>query len=228
MHYPAALVQRQVSRPGEGWLDGVERPTEAIALRPHDPEWASAFAREADRIRHAVGPVARRIEHVGSTAVAGLLAKPIIDVDLWVDDSEREEDYLPALVRSGYALVLREPWWNGHRMLVPDREDGRRKVNLHVFSSGAPEPARHVLFRDWLRHHEDDRGLYAAMKRRLARDTADDPASYNLAKNEVIDEIYGRIFAVPPHQHREWEGLGWRPSRAGDLDDPSVDLERAQ
>jgi GrpB-like predicted nucleotidyltransferase (UPF0157 family) len=99
---------------------------------------------------------------------------------------------VPALAGIGYRLVLREPWWYGHRMLVSDAAD----VNLHVWPRDAPEPVRHRLFRDWLRSHPDDRDLYAESKRRIARETVDRPGDYNLAKNDVIDQIYARVFAA--------------------------------
>jgi len=69
-------------------------------------------------------------------------------------------------------------------------------VHLHVWPHGAPEPIRHKLFRDWLRTHPDDRELYATTKRRVARDTVDQPGDYNLSKNDVIDDIYARIFST--------------------------------
>lgn len=139
-----------------------------------------------------MGALIIAVEHVGSTAVPGLAAKPVIDIDLVIEDTAEESGYLPALERLGYRLVLREPWWHGHRMLLSAAED----VNLHVWPQGAPEPVRHRLFRDWLRSHPQDRELYAATKRRLARDTAHRPRDYSLAKNDVIDEIYARIFAA--------------------------------
>jgi GrpB-like predicted nucleotidyltransferase (UPF0157 family) len=95
--------------------------------------------------------------------------------------------------RLGYRLVLREPWWHGHRMLVSAAED----VHLHVWPRDAPEPIRHRLFRDRLCSHPGDLELYATTKRRLARDTAQQPGDYSLAKNEVIDAIYARIFSQP-------------------------------
>lgn len=177
-----------------------------------DPSWRERFAREAERIRSALGPLARRIEHVGSTAVPGLPAKPIIDIDLWVEDAEDEERYVPAPTGIGYALVIREPWWNGHRMLCP--VDGS-KVNLHVFPSTAPEPLRHLLFRDWLRTHHVDRDLYGNAKRELAVVTSEDPSKYNLAKNEVIDSIYARIFAAPPSAHPAWPDGSARADSTG-------------
>lgn len=148
-----------------------------------------------------LGGVAQRVEHVGSTSAPGLPAKPIIDIDVWVDDTEDEGRYVPALERLGYVLVLREPWWNGHRMLTHAVDP---PINLHVFPATAPEPLRHLLFRDWLRTHHGDRQLYADTKRCLAVSTSEHPGDYNLAKNQVIDDIYTRIFSVPPTEHPAW------------------------
>lgn len=199
--YPRAITQRQVGRPGEGWVAPLPPPTDVIQVVDSDPRWVDEFASEAEKVHNALGARAHRVEHVRSTAVPGLPAKPIIDIDLWLDDTEDEDTYVPALENIGYVLVLREPWWNGHRMLV---NSGVPKVNLHVFPATAPEPLRHLLFRDWLRTHEGDRDLYAKAKRRLAETTRELPADYNLAKNDVIDQIYSRVFSVPPTEHPAW------------------------
>jgi GrpB-like predicted nucleotidyltransferase (UPF0157 family) len=151
------------------------------------------FAAAGWLLKEVLGSLVINVEHVGSTSVPGLAAKPIIDIDLILDETTDESRYIPALEKSGYRLVLREPWWHGHRMLISAAED----VNLHVWPQVAPEPLRHTLFRDWLRRHPDDRELYATTKRRLARDTGQHSRDYSLAKNDVIDDIYARIFAAP-------------------------------
>lgn len=157
----------------------------------YDPDWSARFAAHAAGIRAALGTVALSIEHVGSTAVPGLPAKPIIDIDVCVADAEHEIGYAPDLEAIGMRMVIREPWWHGHRMFIdPDGE-----INLHVWPAQAAEPIRHVLFRDWLRSHPEDLALYASTKQRLSRVHRLDPDRYNLAKNSVIDEIYARIFA---------------------------------
>lgn len=199
--YPRAITERQVGRPGEGWVGPHAPADEAIRVVDPDPEWAGRFAAERERVRAALRGRAHRIEHVGSTSVPGLPAKPIIDIDLWLDDTDDEDGYVPVLTGIGYTLVLREPWWNGHRMLV---SAGEPAVNLHAFPATAPEPLRHLLFRDWLRSHADDRDLYASTKRELADSTRERPADYNMAKNAVIDDIYERIFSVPPGDHPAW------------------------
>ncbi len=118
----------------------------------------------------------------------GLAAKPIIDIDLTVADTTDESRYVPALEQIGYRLVLREPWWHGHRMLVGGAED----INLHVWPSDSSELIRHRLFRDWLRANPSDRELYASAKRRLTVEGT----NYNMAKCDVIDDIFTRIFAA--------------------------------
>ncbi|MGW4370498.1 GrpB family protein [Nocardia takedensis] len=175
------------------WVEGGLPPPEPVVLHAYDPRWPEVFADEAERIRQALDGQAIAVEHVGSTAVAGLAAKPTIDIDLIVADPAAETTYLTRLRATGYRLVLREPHWHEHRMLV--RHDPT--VNLHVFGPDAPEHIRHLVFRDWLRDNPEDRRLYEATELDLAEKTEHAPADYNLAKNTVIDQIYSRAFAAP-------------------------------
>jgi GrpB-like predicted nucleotidyltransferase (UPF0157 family) len=104
------------------------------------------------------------VEHVGSTSVAGLAAKPVIDILLEVQSSADEDSYLPSLATGGYRLKIREPGWHEHRMFKgPDTD-----VNLHVFSLGCSEIERMLKFRDWLRANPGDREIYERVKRELA------------------------------------------------------------
>jgi GrpB-like predicted nucleotidyltransferase (UPF0157 family) len=194
---PEQLAAGPVGAPPQRW--------EAIVIEEYDPGWADRFAAAASHLTVVLGRGVRAIEHVGSTSVPGLPAKPIIDIDLILDDTADESRYLPALEGAGYRLVLREPWWYGHRMLVSESAD----VNLHVWPHDAPEPVRHKLFRDWLRERPDDRDLYATAKRRIAAETVDRPGDYSLAKNDVIDQIYDRIFAESDY----WQRLEYRICR---------------
>jgi GrpB-like predicted nucleotidyltransferase (UPF0157 family) len=135
------------------------------------------------------------IEHIGSTSVPGLAAKPVIDIDLVVADSADESSYVPQLETAGYRLIIREPNWHEHRCLKgPDTN-----VNLHGFSPGSPELTRHLVFRDWLRAHPEDRDLYERTKRSLAaKAELDDVRAYTDAKDAVIDAIYARAAAHRP------------------------------
>jgi GrpB-like predicted nucleotidyltransferase (UPF0157 family) len=156
-----------------------------VHLAEYDPEWPRLFEREAARIRDALGAQALRIEHVGSTSVPGLAAKPVIDIDLVVADSSDEDAYVPPLEAAGYVLRIREPDWYEHRLFKgPDTN-----VNIHTFSTGCEEVERMVAFRDWLRTHDDDRELYLSAKRELAAREWKYVQNYADAKSEVVEEI---------------------------------------
>ena len=158
-----------------------------IVVVDYDPSWPNHFEVHRGRIAAALGPAALRIEHIGSTAVPGLAAKPIIDVQLSVTDVENEASYVPALERAGYNLRVRQA---GHRMLrIAD------EVHLHVCSAGTDWERRHILLREWLRIHGSDRELYAKTKRELTRSDWETMNHYAAAKSAVIAEIVRRARA---------------------------------
>ena len=160
----------------------------AVYLAPYDPAWPSLFNRLKKQIREALGDKILLLEPVGSTAVPGLSAKPIIDMVLAVEDSSDEPSYVKPLEKKGYTLRIREPDWHEHRLLKPPDEGG----NLHVFSTGCQEIEQMLLFRDWLRNHADDRLLYEETKRELAARTWKYRQNYADAKSEVVQEILAR------------------------------------
>jgi GrpB-like predicted nucleotidyltransferase (UPF0157 family) len=159
-----------------------------VVLAEYDPRWPVLFEREADRIRAVLGGTAVLIEHAGSTSVPGLAAKPIIDIVLAVPDSADEPAYVPAMEAAGYVLRVREPGWFEHRLFKgPDTN-----VNLHVFTAGAAEIDRMLLFRDWLRGHDADRKAYLAAKRELAQRTWRHVQNYADAKTGIVEQIMAR------------------------------------
>ena len=169
-------------------LDKVTPHNAPITLADYDPNWPALFAREAARIRAALGGRAAQVEHVGSTSVRGLAAKPIIDILLAVPDSSDEQAYVPVLEAAGYVLRAREPGWFEHRMFKgPDTD-----VNLHVFTVGAAEIDRMVLFRDWLRANDADRDTYLEVKRDLAKRTWRHVQHYADAKTAIVEQIIAR------------------------------------
>lgn len=174
------------------WVDGAV-PETGISLASYDDRWPGDFERLAALVRGALGWRALHVDHVGSTSVVGLPAKPIIDVDLIVADPAVEAAYVPALVAVGFVLRVREPWSWEHRMLR--HEDPR--CNLHVFGPAAPEPVRHRLFRDWLRGNPDDLARYRDAKTaaaEAANAAGEHTMQYNARKQDVIREIYDRAF----------------------------------
>lgn len=159
-----------------------------VRLAPYDPAWPSLFARLAAPVRKALGGNVVLLEHVGSTSVPGLSAKPVIDMVLAVADSADEGAYVPPLAELGYVLRIREPDWFEHRVLKAPDVDG----NLHVFSAGCAEIDRMLTFRDWLRRHARDRKLYEDTKRKLSERSWTHLQDYADAKSRVIAEIMVR------------------------------------
>jgi GrpB-like predicted nucleotidyltransferase (UPF0157 family) len=172
--------------------DGVELigGTERREIRVVDPDtaWPLRFAEQRERIAGALGSAAIRIDQVGSTAVPGLAAKSIVDIQVSVPDVEDEDAYADRLVAAGYRLRVREP---GHRML----RTGALDVHVHVCSAGSGWERQHLLFRDWLRHDAADRSAYASLKRDLAGRDWDDMNQYADAKGGLIAEITARAEA---------------------------------
>ena len=163
-----------------------------ITLAEYDPQWPALYDREAARIRAVLGDTAVRVEHVGSTSVPGLAAKPIIDILLAVPDSADEQTYVPALQATGYVLRIREPDWFEHRLFKgPDTN-----INLHVFTVGAAEIDQMLMFRDWLRADEADRDAYLQVKRDLARRTWRHVQHYADSKSAIVQQIMARASAA--------------------------------
>lgn len=176
-------------------IGGIEK--REIRLVDYRPTWPDRFAEERDRIAVALGAVARRIDHIGSTSVPGLVAKPIIDIDLSVPEVEDEGAYLEPLLGAGYRLRVREP---GHRLVrTPERD-----VHVHICTVGSEWERRHLLFRDWLRHDARDRTAYGQLKQRLAQQDWPDMNADANAKGPLIIEITARAAS--------WaQSVGWTP-----------------
>lgn len=171
---------------------GERKPHDApITLVDYDARWPSDFALLAARIRAALGEAVLLLEHVGSTAVPGLCAKPVIDIVLVVPDTTDEARYVPALEGTGFVLRIREPGWFQHRMF----NAAGSACNLHVFPAGCEEPGRMLAFRDRLRSREADRRRYESAKRELAARTWRHVQHYADAKGAVVREILARDMA---------------------------------
>ena len=161
---------------------------QAIVVADYDPAWPGRFRSEETKIRAALGKTALSVEHIGSTSVPGLAAKPIVDILLVVEDSGEEASYLPALEEAGYVLRVREPDFHEHRMFRTPEKD----VHLHVYSAGSSEIDRYLLLRDRLRENGEERNLYVRTKRELARRDWPSMQHYAEAKTEVIEGIIAR------------------------------------
>lgn len=183
---PDRLASRAVGRSTQA--------TRPITIDEYDPAWPAMFAREEAGIRQVLGPLVIAIDYVGSTAVPGLAAKNRLDIDLIVADPADESAYVAALEPAGYVLRTREPDWYEHRCLWT-HDHG---VNLHVFGPDCDEHLRHLVFRDWLRDHPDDRDRYAAEKRRIAAAYPMDIAEYVNQKAAIVVEILRKAGCTDP------------------------------
>lgn len=180
------LRQPEVPDGESPWREGFG-PGRDLTIAPPDPRWADDFTWLRDLVAGALGSTALSIEHVGSTSVPDLAAKPIVDVCVVVPDPDDEAAYAPALQAAGLDWAVREPWWEGHRLFrsaVP-------RANVHVFGPESAEPVRMRIFRDWLRAHPDDRARYEASKRAAAVGGGH-VMEYNARKQEVLRAILVR------------------------------------
>ena len=156
-----------------------------LELVGYDEGWVSIFLEHQARLWNVLGPAAVEVEHIGSTAVPGLAAKPIVDIVVTVDDVTAEEDYLIPLVAAGYELRIREP---GHRLVRTRARD----VHVHILQRGDQAADNYRLLRNRLRTDADDRALYEETKRALLQQGFDDMNAYANAKSEVIAAIMER------------------------------------
>ena len=171
----------------------------AVAIVPYDSLWPEAFEAEAVRLRAALGPIALRIDHNGSTSVPGLAAKPVIDIQMSVESLQPIAAYRNRLTAIGYVHVPHAddafcPFF--HRPA-----DWPHTHHIHVVQAGGEEEKRTLAFRDYLREHADAAREYEALKFRLAAaSAADSPESreaYASAKSDFVERIVAA--ALSPH-----------------------------
>jgi len=182
---------------GDGAAAGLERHPSlderfdpAVRILDYDPAWGTLANSELRRIREALGEVAVRLEHVGSTAVPGLAAKPILDLQLSVTHIEVRERYVGPLERLGYLFVPAPESPDYHFFARPPERP--RTHHLHVCEAGSQHEARHVAVRDFLRTHEDEAARYAALKRRVVARHPEDRLAYMSGKEEYLAGLEGR------------------------------------
>jgi GrpB-like predicted nucleotidyltransferase (UPF0157 family) len=182
------LCARALPAAVEGFetVAGSERPEpEPVEIVPYDQGWPQLYAGWHERLANALGPTARRIEHVGSTAVPGLPAKPTIDIQISLDDLEDESLYVPPIEALGVQLRSRDL---EHRFFRPF-SGLPRDVHLHACVVGSEWERRHLLFRDHLRANANAREAYTKAKLLAAERWRDDRIAYTEAKDDQIREL---------------------------------------
>lgn len=182
------LARLRGSRAKLGESEGRSR---VFGIEPYDPDWASRFESESTRIEAALGDQIVRVDHVGSTAVPGLGAKPVVDIQVSVGSMVPRAAYVESLARLGYRWAL-DPWTDEHEFFSRD-EDGRRAFHVHVCRQGSEWEQRHLAFRDWLRNHPEDAAAYERLKRDLVERHPRDTYTYTDEKSVFIREVEARI-----------------------------------
>ena len=180
-----------------GLIGGREK--RKIIIHDYDERWPGIFDKHAAIIRKALGDAVLRIEHIGSTSVPGLAAKPIVDILLVVADPGNEASYIPALVDAGYELRVREPEFDEHRMVrTPERD-----VHIHIFPPQSSEIERYLVFRNQLRSNPTDKIRYEQLKRMLSEREWEDTNDYADAKSEIVEAIIAKGFRAFDRDQRD-------------------------
>lgn len=186
----ALLARFRGSRAKPGHAEGRSR---SYSIRPYDPRWPARYEAESIRVRTALGDQPLRIEHVGSTSVPGLAAKPIVDIQVSVRSMVPRSQYVEPLLALGYRWAL-DPWSDEHEFFSRE-ENGERAYQIHVCLGAGSWERRHLLFRDWLRDHPEDASAYERLKRELADRHRRDIFTYVDAKSDFIRAIEARALA---------------------------------
>lgn len=186
----------------------------ALVVSAYEPTWQERGAQLARDLHAALGPLALRVDHIGSTAVPGMAAKPVFDLQVSVRDLAEAAEAFDAPLRA-FGLT-RRPWEHDHvpagrdddparwaKRLWGKAEPGGERINLHCRVTGSPNERLALLFRDWFRAHPGAVAAYAAFKRVLAA-AVNDIELYTDVKDPVVDLVI--VVA------EEWaEATGWRP-----------------
>jgi GrpB-like predicted nucleotidyltransferase (UPF0157 family) len=167
-----------------------ERFDPAIRIVDHDPEWPRCAREELARVAEALGETAVRLEHVGSTSVPGLGAKPIIDMQVSVVDIERTDDYVGPLEGLGYLFAPDPAFPDYHYFAKPHERP--RSHHLHICQAASHQELRHLAVRDFLRGHPDEAASYERLKRELVRDHPQDRLAYVAGKDGYMVELEAR------------------------------------
>jgi len=169
-------------------VESMNPDTDPLAIREYDPTWPDQFSELASRVTAALGALELRVEHIGSTAVPGLAAKAVIDLDVVLESPRDLPEAIRGLAVLGYVhegdlgIVGRDAFrW----------PPGEKRHHLYVLVAGADELRRHLAFRDALRADPAVRDKYAALKMSLAIQWAHDRKSYTEAKSAFIMQVVG-------------------------------------
>jgi GrpB-like predicted nucleotidyltransferase (UPF0157 family) len=175
-----------------GTILGAER-NDPVAIVAYDPIWPSRYGTWRERLAGVMGSTAIAIEHIGSTAVPGLAAKPVVDIQISVPDVADEGSYVPAIESVGFGLRYRNEGLGWRYFRPPPGLP--REAQVHVCSVGSESERLHLLFRDYLRAHPAEADAYAVAKRAAAARHREDRIAYTDAKDAFIHPALRRAEA---------------------------------
>jgi GrpB-like predicted nucleotidyltransferase (UPF0157 family) len=174
-----------------------------VIVVPYDPQWTEEFARASAEIKTALGDTLLEIHHIGSTAIPGMWAKPVIDLLPVVEDLAALDARAAEMESLGYE-VMGEFGIPGRRYFRRDNAAGERTHHVHAFQRGSPHVVRHLAFRDFMRAHPESAREYAELKCRLAAAHPDDIEAYMDGKDAFVKRM-------------EAQAVAWASARDADL-----------
>ena len=180
-------------------MSGLE--SDKVRVGPYDPAWPFRFAQLGGALRDSLRETALRIDHIGSTSIPGLAAKPFVDIQISVASFEPLDAYRLPLEGLGYVFRPDNPERTKRYFRESPKE---RRTHIHVRRAGSWAEQFSLLFRDYLRTHPEDAGRYAALKHRLAAEYQQDRHGYTEAKAP-------RIWEIMVQADRWSQAVGWEP-----------------
>ncbi len=178
-------------------------PMRKVEVVPYNPQWRDAFAREKQQVWQALGDNVVAIHHIGSTAIPGIYAKPIIDLLVEVKEIAKIDQYNLSMEALGYE-AMGEFGIPGRRYFRKNNAAGVRTHHVHAFEAGEPEVAKHLAFRDYTIAHWEDAQQYSDLKRELARKYPYDIDSYMDGKHEFIQQMNAKAAEWRESQKIDW------------------------
>lgn len=175
------------------------KPHRPFELQEYNPEWKKRFAEAAEKLKPIFGDNLIEIDHVGSTSIKGMLAKPQIDILVVVKDLDLVKNYYKAFIKLGFVPRGRGYVANNDEYFTKDSPNGKRLMGVHTLQEGDPKIIEYKIFRDYLCKNAKDRNLYIATKQKLYSSHSNNYAKYGKGKHNVITTINTRA--------KKWAGI---------------------
>lgn len=171
------------------------KPHRPFELQEYDPNWKNIYSEIEKEVQGILDTEIISIEHIGSTSIEGMVAKPQIDVLVVVSDLDSIKRHYSSFEEAGYIPLGRGYVSDDDEYMSKDAPDGHRVVSIHILQKENPKIGRYRAFRDYLRQNTEDRERYIAIKKQLFETHPDNYPLYDKQKGNLIEEIKQRAFA---------------------------------